>query len=182
MSARVPDRTIAYPGVSWRGLRREAGNTTARWRDKSREVRRRSVVLFQGLHDHSRGALFRAPRGTPFLRDFICLRDVRVSAMSGEDDFRIRPGRIRSTRAQRRGPSSRRRSPPRRRPALASRAPAGSAPAIARLRAGPAASVRANRLLTGRSRGAVIKARVVRHRPRRRSRPISTICAARRDP
>lgn len=87
--------------------------------------------------------------------------------MSGEDDFRIRPGRIRSTRAQAARPFIAQ--------ALAAAQKAGAR--ISRsgrispgnrstFGRGRTASVRANRLLTGRSRIVVIKTRVVRHTAR----------------
>lgn len=87
--------------------------------------------------------------------------------MSGEDDFRIRPGRIRSTRAQ----SAR---------LFIAQALAAAQKAGARVSRsgrispgnrstfgrGRTASVLANRLLTGHSRIVVIKTRVVRHHAR----------------
>jgi len=90
-----------------------------------------------------------------------------VSAMTGEDDFRIRPGRIRSTSAQRARPFIVQ--------ALAAAQRAGghvsrsgriTAGNRSRFGRGVRASVQANRLLTSRSRGAVIKTRVVRHTAR----------------
>jgi len=84
--------------------------------------------------------------------------------MSGEDDFRIRPGRIRSTRAQSARPFIAQ--------ALAAAQKAGGSISRkgrigpgnrSRFGRGQRAAVQANRLLTARSRGAVIKARVVRH-------------------
>jgi type IV secretory pathway VirD2 relaxase len=87
-----------------------------------------------------------------------------IAAMSGEDDFRIRPGRIRSTSAQRARPFIAQ--------ALAAAQRAGGSisrkGAIgpnhrSRFGRGQRASVQANRLITSRSRGAVVKARVVRH-------------------
>jgi type IV secretory pathway VirD2 relaxase len=84
--------------------------------------------------------------------------------MSAEDDFRIRPGRIRSTRAQQVRPFIAQ--------ALAAAQKAGGAVSRqgrigpgnrSRFGRGQRAAVQANRLLTARSRGAVIKARVVRH-------------------
>jgi len=83
--------------------------------------------------------------------------------MSGEDDFRIRPGRIRSTRAQQVRPFIAQ--------ALAAAQKAGGAISRqgkigpgnrSRFGRGQRAAVQANRLITTRSRGAVIKARVVR--------------------
>ena len=83
--------------------------------------------------------------------------------MSAEDDFRIRPGRIRSTRAQQARPFIAQ--------ALAAAQKAGGAISRqgkigpgnrSRFGRGQRAAVQANRLLTARSRGAVIKARVVR--------------------
>ncbi len=87
-----------------------------------------------------------------------------VPVMSGEDDFRIRPGRIRSTRAQSAKPFIAQ--------ALAAVQKAGGSVSRrgkiglgnrSRFGRGQRAAVQANRLLTARSRGAVIKARVVRH-------------------
>jgi hypothetical protein len=102
-----------------------------------------------------------------------------VWPMTGEDNFRIRPGRIRSTRAQRRGPSSRRRSPPRSGPAgLALGKIDRPRPSLA-LRQGSARIGQANRLITARSRGAVVKARVVRHARAAPPAPHLAICAAR---
>jgi type IV secretory pathway VirD2 relaxase len=93
--------------------------------------------------------------------------------MSAEDDFRIRPGRIRSTRAQQARPFIAQ--------ALAAAQRAGGSVsrqgkigsgARSRFGRGQRASIQANRLITARSRGAVIKARVVRHGGR--SAPLST--------
>ncbi len=84
--------------------------------------------------------------------------------MSAEDDFRIRPGRIRSTRAQRARPFFAQ--------ALAAAQRAGGSVSRkgmiepghrSRFGRGQRASIQANRLITSRSRGAVVKARVVRH-------------------
>jgi type IV secretory pathway VirD2 relaxase len=84
--------------------------------------------------------------------------------MSSEDDFRIRPGRIRSTRAQRARPFIAQ--------ALAAAQRAGGSVSRkgtigpghrSRFGRGQRASLQANRLITSRSRGAVVKARVVRH-------------------
>lgn len=87
--------------------------------------------------------------------------------MSGEDDFRIRPGRIRSTSAQRARPFIAQ--------ALAAAQKAGarisrsgriSSGNRSTFGRGRTASVRANRLLAGRSRIVVIKTRLVRHHTR----------------
>ncbi|EKF57658.1 hypothetical protein QWE_20263 [Agrobacterium albertimagni AOL15] len=87
--------------------------------------------------------------------------------MSGEDDFRIRPGRMRSTRAQAARPFIAQ--------ALAAAERAGgrvsrsgkiSSGNRSRFGRGQRATVQANRLLTGRSRNTVIKTRVVRHSTR----------------
>ena len=84
--------------------------------------------------------------------------------MSDENDFRIRPGRIRSTRVQRARPFIAQ--------ALAAAQRAGGSVSRkgtigpghrSRFGRGQRASVQANRLITSRSRGAVVKARVVRH-------------------
>lgn len=83
--------------------------------------------------------------------------------MNDERDFRVRPGRIRSSKAQRARPFIAQ--------ALASAQKAGGSVSRqgrigpgnrSRFGRGQRASVQANRLLTARSRGAVIKARVVR--------------------
>jgi len=85
-----------------------------------------------------------------------------ATPMSAEDDFRIRPGRIRSTRAQQARPFIAQ--------ALAAAQKAGGAVSRqgeigpgnrSRFGRGQRAAVQANRLLTVRSRGAVVKARVV---------------------
>ncbi|HGL5074794.1 TPA: relaxase/mobilization nuclease domain-containing protein [Burkholderia multivorans] len=87
--------------------------------------------------------------------------------MSGEDDFRIRPGRTRSSSAQRARPFIAQ--------ALAAAQKAGarisrsgriSSGNRSTFGRGRTASVRANRLLTGRSRIVVIKTRLVRHHAR----------------
>ncbi|MES0117808.1 relaxase/mobilization nuclease and DUF3363 domain-containing protein [Mesorhizobium sp. C277A] len=87
--------------------------------------------------------------------------------MHGEDGFRIRPGRIRSSGAQRARPFIAQ--------ALAAAQKAGarisrtgriSAGNRSTFGRGRSASVRANRLLTGRSRAVIIKTRLVRHHAR----------------
>jgi len=87
--------------------------------------------------------------------------------MSDEHDFRIRPGRIRSSRSQRARPFIAQ--------ALAAAQKAGghvsrsgriSTGKHSHFGRGRRASVQANRLLTGRSRVVVIKTRVVRHSAR----------------
>jgi len=87
-----------------------------------------------------------------------------LGTMSGEDEFRIRPGRIRSTSAHRARPFIAQ--------ALAAAQRAGGSVSRkgaigpghrSRFGRGQRASVQANRFITARSRGAVIKARVVRH-------------------
>lgn len=87
--------------------------------------------------------------------------------MADEREFRVRPGRIRSTRAQRARPFIAQ--------ALAAAQKAGghvsrsgriSSGARSHFGRGRTASVVANHLLTGRSRVVVIKTRVVRHTAR----------------
>jgi type IV secretory pathway VirD2 relaxase len=87
--------------------------------------------------------------------------------MSNEDDFRVRPGRIRSRSTQRAKPFIAQ--------ALAAAQKAGGhvsrsgrigAPRASRFGRGRVASVQANRLLTGRSRLATVKTRIVRHSAR----------------
>lgn len=78
--------------------------------------------------------------------------------MTGNDDFRIRPGRIRSTRAARAKPFLAQ--------ALQAAQKAGGLSRAQRRRStfgrGRAASLAASRLLNNRARGAIVKARVVR--------------------
>jgi len=87
--------------------------------------------------------------------------------MTRDDDFHVRPGRIRSSRAQRAKPFVAQ--------ALAAAQRAGgrisrsgkiSSGGGSRFGRGRIASIRANRLISSRSRGAVIKTRVVRHTAR----------------
>jgi type IV secretory pathway VirD2 relaxase len=94
-----------------------------------------------------------------------------VPLMSDEPPFRVRPGRIRSSKAQRARPFIAQ--------ALAAAQRAGGRLSYSgtispgnrsRFGRGKRAAVQANRLLTGRSRFAVIKTRVVRHS--RRSAPM----------
>jgi type IV secretory pathway VirD2 relaxase len=84
--------------------------------------------------------------------------------MTQDNDFRVRPGRIRSKGTQRARPFIAQ--------ALAAAQKAGGrvsrsgrivSPRASNIGRGRSASVRANRLLTSRSHGAVVKARVVRH-------------------
>lgn len=93
--------------------------------------------------------------------------------MTGDSEFRIRPGRIRSTRAQAARPFIAQ--------ALAAAKKAGAGVSRSgrivsgnrsRFGRGQRASIQANRLLTARSRGTVIKARVVRHSAR--AAPLAT--------
>ena len=93
--------------------------------------------------------------------------------MTGDSDFRIRPDRIRSTRAQAARPFIAQ--------ALAAAKKAGAGVSRSgrivsgnrsRFGRGQRASIQANQLLTARTRGAVIKARVVRQTSR--SAPLAT--------
>ncbi|PIO99477.1 relaxase/mobilization nuclease domain-containing protein [Pleomorphomonas carboxyditropha] len=93
--------------------------------------------------------------------------------MADEREFRVRPGRIRSSGAQRAKPFIAQ--------ALAAAKKAGGGASRSgrivpgnrsRFGHGQRASIQANRLITARSRGAVIKARVVRHTVR--SAPLGT--------
>ncbi len=93
--------------------------------------------------------------------------------MSDNSEFRIRPGRIRSTRAQQARPFIAQ--------VLAAAKKAGGGVSRSgrvtsgnrsRFGRGQRASIQANRLITSRTRGAVVKARVVRHSPR--SAPLGT--------
>ncbi|KAB2758364.1 MULTISPECIES: VirD2 family relaxase/mobilization nuclease [Brucella/Ochrobactrum group] len=93
--------------------------------------------------------------------------------MSDDHEFRIRPGRIRSTRAQQARPFVAQ--------ALAAAKKAGGGVSRSgrvtsgnrsRFGGGQRASIQANRLITSRTRGAVVKARVVRHTAR--SAPLGT--------
>ena len=88
-------------------------------------------------------------------------------AMSGEDDFRIRPGRIRSTRAQAARPFiAQALAAAQRAGGRVSRSGQISKGNRSRFGRGQRATVQANRLLTSRSRNTVIKTRVVRHTAR----------------
>lgn len=93
--------------------------------------------------------------------------------MANEREFRIRPGRIRSTRAQQARPFIAQ--------ALAAAKKAGGGVSRSgrivpgnrsRFGHGQRASIQANRLITSQSRGAVVKARVFRHSTR--STPLAT--------
>ncbi|TPI11640.1 DUF3363 domain-containing protein [Mesorhizobium sp. B4-1-3] len=93
--------------------------------------------------------------------------------MADEREFRIRPGRIRSNRAQRARPFIAQVL------AAAKRAGGGISRSgrvvpgsRSRFGYGQRASIQANRLITSRSRGAVVKARVVRHSVR--ATPLAT--------
>ena len=108
-----------------------------------------------------------------FLRFPVLGAMCEASAMTGDSDFRIRPGRIRSTRAQQARPFIAH--------ALAAAKKAGAGVSRSgrivsgnrsRFGRGQRASIQANRLLTARTRGAVIKARVVRQTSR--SAPLAT--------
>ena len=85
------------------------------------------------------------------------------AAMSSEEEFRVRPGRVRSRGAQRARPFVAQ--------ALAAAQKAGGSASStgrtgskhSRFGKGQLASIQANRVITARSRGAVVKARVVRH-------------------
>ena len=90
-----------------------------------------------------------------------------ASAMSSEDDFRIRPGRIRSTRAQQARPFiAQALAAAQRAGGSVSRSGTISSGNRSRFGRGQRATVQANRLLTSRSRNTVIKTRVVRHSAR----------------
>ena len=83
--------------------------------------------------------------------------------MTGNDDFRIRPGRIRSPQAQRIRPFvAQALAATRKAGGTVSRAGKISKANRSHFGRGKRAAVIANRLITGRTRGAVIKARVVR--------------------
>ncbi|MBU2653516.1 relaxase/mobilization nuclease domain-containing protein [Acidomonas methanolica] len=93
--------------------------------------------------------------------------------MTGEDDFRIRPGRIRSTRAQQARPFiAQALAAAQRAGGTISRKGTVGSSHRSRFGRGQRASVQANRLITSRSRGAVVKARVVRNSGR--SAPLAT--------
>ncbi|MFF8802683.1 MULTISPECIES: relaxase/mobilization nuclease domain-containing protein [unclassified Methylobacterium] len=84
--------------------------------------------------------------------------------MSGEDDFRIRPGRIRSTRAQQARPFiAQALAAAQRAGGRVSRSGQITTSNRSRFGRGQRATVQANRLLTSQSRNVVIKTRVVRH-------------------
>ena len=87
--------------------------------------------------------------------------------MNGEDEFRIRPGRIRSSGAQRARPFiAQALAAAQKAGARVSRSGRISPGNRSTFGRGRTASIRANRLLTGHSRVVVIKTRVVRHHAR----------------
>ncbi|MFS8037397.1 relaxase/mobilization nuclease domain-containing protein [Xanthobacter sp. AM11] len=87
--------------------------------------------------------------------------------MTGDSEFRVRPGRIRSTRAQAARPFiAQALAAAQKAGARVSRSGRISPGNRSTFGRGRTASVRANRLLTGRSRIVVIKTRVVRHTAR----------------
>ncbi|MBW8298301.1 MAG: relaxase/mobilization nuclease and DUF3363 domain-containing protein [Hydrogenophaga sp.] len=87
--------------------------------------------------------------------------------MSGEDVFRLRPGRIRSTRTQQARPFiAQALAAAQRAGGSVSRSGKISSASRSRFGRGQRATVQANRLLTSRSRNTVIKTRVVRHTAR----------------
>ncbi len=90
--------------------------------------------------------------------------------MSDGEDFRVRPGRIRSTRAQQARPFiAQVLAAAQRAGGTISHGGAISAGHRSRFGRGQRASIQANRFITSRSRGAVVKARVVRHSGRNAS-------------
>jgi hypothetical protein len=80
--------------------------------------------------------------------------------MTGNDDFRIRPGRIRSTRSPRTKSFLAQALKPRKNPAVSRGGGPTRGSGFGR---GRAASLAAPRLLNDRARSAIVKARVVRH-------------------
>jgi type IV secretory pathway VirD2 relaxase len=119
---------------------------------------------------HGFASAFRDVRDLPgevrhddFLNAFNETCTLRRTVMAKDDDFRVRPGRIRSRSAERARPFVLQ--------ALASAQRAGGritrqgrivSPRASTFGRGRSASIRANRLITSRSRGAMVKARVVR--------------------
>ena len=94
-------------------------------------------------------------------------RDVREFAMSEEDDFRIRPGRIRSSRSQRARPFIVQvLAAVRRQGGTVRNATSGRKAARHRFGQGKRAAIQASARLTARSRIVVVKARVVRQTAR----------------
>ncbi|WP_283179947.1 VirD2 family relaxase/mobilization nuclease [Gemmobacter sp. 24YEA27] len=87
--------------------------------------------------------------------------------MADESEFRIRPGRIRSTRAQQARPFiSQALAAAQKAGGRVSRSGKVTSGNRSRFGRGQRASIQANRMLTGRSRNVVIKTRVVRHTAR----------------
>lgn len=84
--------------------------------------------------------------------------------MAGDREFRIRPGRIRSTRAQHGRPFiAQALAAAKKAGGTVSRSGRATSGHRSRFGRGQRASIQANRLIAARSRGAVVKARVVRH-------------------
>lgn len=93
--------------------------------------------------------------------------------MSDDSEFRIRPGRSRSTRAQQARPFvAQALAAARKAGGRVSRSGKITSGNRSRFGHGQRASIQANRLITSRSRGTVVKARVVRHSTR--SAPLGT--------
>ena len=169
--------------VFWRVESGGRSSTTDRWQDKgARGARSVGRVFSRGYVANSH--VFEGLRSlrSHVFRDAIQILTAMCGhfAMSVEDDFRIRPGRIRSSSSQRARPFISQ--------ALAATQRAGGSISrqgrIGRGRSrfgkGQRATVEANRFITQRSRGAVIKARVVRISGRGASLGrISPICAVR---
>ena len=95
---------ISGSGVSWRAGVGAAGTTTDRWQDKRAHIARRSVGCFCGIfldapHIVRLCSNVRRALNCPDFLPFPHIAERR--AMSGDEDFRIRPGRIRSRGSQR---------------------------------------------------------------------------------
>jgi hypothetical protein len=129
--------------------------------DKSRKVRPVGRVGNAGNFNHAPN-IANIARTSPILpmhRYRLSFPHLAAGTMSRNDDFRIRPGRSRSTRARRTKPFLAQ--------ALRAAQKAGGLPRGGRSRGGKfgrgrAASNAAMRLFNNRSRGAMVKARVVR--------------------
>lgn len=157
MTRRPHFRVLSGFGASWRAGRRRT-ETTTEGRIKERTLRGGRGVVSTGVFDAFGTLLSRTTRCARAANGgaSTLLHTLRGFAMSDEREFRVRPGRIRSTRAQQARPFVAQ--------ALAAARKAGGG--VSRFGSGQATSLQASRRITRRSCVAVMKARIVRHTAR----------------
>ena len=103
MSADHGSRVLARSGVDRRARRGKAGNPTEGWQDKRPHGVRRSVGCFDWVFRRLRHAARLRRRVLDLAQVAACLNTfctLRSRLMADDREFRVRPGRIRSTRAQ----------------------------------------------------------------------------------